>query len=88
MFRKKKRGYLKGKINELETNNKNKNNRNLYRGTNEFKKGYKPRINIIKGENGNLIADLHGVLNNYLLTYLLTYSLTHSLHGAGYYLKS
>jgi hypothetical protein len=31
--------YL-GKINELETNNKNKNIRNLYRGINEFKKGY------------------------------------------------
>jgi len=29
----------------------------LYRGINEFKKGYKPRINIIKDENGNLIAD-------------------------------
>jgi hypothetical protein len=28
-FRNKKRGYLKGKINELETNNKNKNIRDL-----------------------------------------------------------
>jgi hypothetical protein len=47
-FRNKKREYLKGKINELETNNKNKNIRDLYRGINEFKKGYQPRINIIK----------------------------------------
>jgi hypothetical protein len=38
IFRKKKREYLTGKINELETNNKNKNNRDLYRGINEFKK--------------------------------------------------
>jgi hypothetical protein len=31
-FRNKKREYLKDKINELATNNKNKNIRNLYRG--------------------------------------------------------
>jgi hypothetical protein len=47
-FRKKKREYLKGKINEMKTNDKNKNIRDLYRGINEFKKGYQPRINIIK----------------------------------------
>jgi hypothetical protein len=38
IFRKKRREYLKGKINELETNNKNKNIRHLYRVINEFKK--------------------------------------------------
>jgi hypothetical protein len=48
---------LKGKINELETNNKNKNIRDFYRGINEFKKGYHPRINIIKNDNGNLLED-------------------------------
>jgi hypothetical protein len=37
-FRNKKREHLKGKINELETNNKKI--RDLYRGINEFKKGY------------------------------------------------
>jgi hypothetical protein len=37
-FRNKKREYLKGKINELETNNKNKNIRDFYRGINECKK--------------------------------------------------
>jgi hypothetical protein len=58
-FRKKKRAYMKGKINKLVTNNKNKNIRHLYRGINEFKKGYQPRINIIKDENGNLLADPH-----------------------------
>jgi hypothetical protein len=56
---------LKGKINELETNNKNKNIRDLYRGTNEFKKGYQPRINITKDENGNLLADPQNVLNRW-----------------------
>jgi hypothetical protein len=37
----------------------------LYRGINEFKKGYQPRINIIKDENGNLIADSQNVLNRW-----------------------
>jgi hypothetical protein len=39
----------------LKSNNKNKNIRDLYRGINELKKGYQPRINIIKDENGNLL---------------------------------
>jgi hypothetical protein len=56
IFRNKKREYLTGKVNALETNNKNKNIRDLYRGINEFKKWYQPRINIIKDENGNLLA--------------------------------
>jgi hypothetical protein len=56
---------LKGKINELATNNENKNIRNLYRGINEFKKGYQPRISIMNDENGNLIADPHNVLNRW-----------------------
>jgi hypothetical protein len=37
IFRNKKREYLEGKINELETNNK-KNIVDFYRGTKEFKK--------------------------------------------------
>jgi hypothetical protein len=64
-FRNKKREYLKGKINELETNNKNKNIRDLCRGINEFKKGCQPRINIIKDGNGNLLADLQSVLKRW-----------------------
>jgi hypothetical protein len=64
-FRNKKREHLKGKINELETNNKNKNIRDLYRGVNELKKVCQPRINIIKDENGNLIADSQNVLNRW-----------------------
>jgi hypothetical protein len=57
--------YLKGKINELETNNENKNIRNVYRGINEFKKGWQPKINIIKDENSNLLEDAQGVLNRW-----------------------
>jgi hypothetical protein len=64
-FTNKKREYLKDKINELETNNKDKNIRNLYRGLNEFKEGYQPRINITKDENGNQLANLQGILNRW-----------------------
>jgi hypothetical protein len=39
-FKNKKREYLKDKINELQTNNKEKNIRDLYQGINEFKKDY------------------------------------------------
>jgi hypothetical protein len=51
--------------NELQTNNKNKYIIDSYRGINEFKKGYQPRINIIKDENGNLLADPQNVLNRW-----------------------
>jgi hypothetical protein len=64
-FRNKKNEYLKGKVNELEISNKNKNIRDLYRGINEFKKGYQPRINIIKYVNSNLLADPQSVLNRW-----------------------
>jgi hypothetical protein len=37
-FRNKKREYLKDKINELATNSKNKNIRDVYSGINEFKR--------------------------------------------------
>jgi hypothetical protein len=49
----------------MQTNNKNKHIRYLYRGINEFRKGYQPRINIIKDENGNLLADPQNVLNRW-----------------------
>jgi hypothetical protein len=60
-----KREYLKGKINEVESNNKNKNIRYLYKSINELKKGYYPRINIINDETGNLLADSQSVLNRW-----------------------
>jgi len=58
-FRNKKKAYLRAKIDELETNSTNKNIRDLYRGINDFKKGYQPRCNIVKYEKGDLVADSH-----------------------------
>jgi len=43
-----KKAYLKAKIEELETNSKVKNVRDLNRGINDFKKGYQPRTIIVK----------------------------------------
>jgi hypothetical protein len=37
----------------------------LYRDINEFKKGYQPRINIKKDENGDLLPDPQSVLNRW-----------------------
>jgi hypothetical protein len=59
------------KINELESNSKNKNIRNLYRGINKFKKGYQPRTNLAQDERGDLLVDPHKIVNrwiNYLST--------------------
>jgi hypothetical protein len=44
---------LNDKINEFAMNSKNKNIGDLYRGINEFKRGYQPRNNLVKGENGD-----------------------------------
>jgi hypothetical protein len=35
----------------------------VYRGVNEFKKGYQPGSKLIKDENGDLLADSHNILN-------------------------
>jgi hypothetical protein len=78
-FRNKEREYLKDKINELESNSKNKNVRDMYRGINEFKKGYQPRSNLVKDERGDLLADPHKMLNrweNYFCELL-------NVHGTG-----
>jgi hypothetical protein len=45
----KKREYMKEKINEVASNSKNKNIRDLYRGINKIKKGYQPRSKFSKG---------------------------------------
>jgi hypothetical protein len=34
----------------------------LQRGTNDFKKGYQPRTNMVKDEKGDLVADFHSTL--------------------------
>ncbi|KAJ4432181.1 hypothetical protein ANN_20797 [Periplaneta americana] len=64
-LRNKKRGYLKEKLNKVETNSKNKNIRHLYKGIMEFKNGYQPRVNVIKDKNGDLLADFPSILNRW-----------------------
>jgi hypothetical protein len=63
--RRSKREYLKYKINELATNSKNKNIRDLYRGIDEYKRGYRPRSNLVKDENDDLISDSLNNLNRW-----------------------
>jgi hypothetical protein len=46
----------------VETNSKSNNIRDLYRGINDFKKGYQPRTMIAKDENGDLVADSHSIM--------------------------
>jgi hypothetical protein len=55
---------VKDKIDELPTNSKHKNIRDLYRGINNFT-GYQPRSNLVKDENGDLLADSHNILNRW-----------------------
>ena len=59
--RNKKKKYVKAKIEELETDSKINNIRNLYRGISDFKV-YQPRINIVKDDKGDLVVDSHYVL--------------------------
>jgi hypothetical protein len=53
-----KREYLKGKINEVATNSKNKNIRYLNRGINKFKGDYQPRSNLVKDEVEELLLSI------------------------------
>jgi hypothetical protein len=46
----------------LETNSMIKNITDLYRGMNDFKKGYQPRTNVVKDEKGDLVTDSHSIL--------------------------
>jgi len=61
-FRNKKKEYLKAKIDELETNSKIKNIRDLCGGINNFKRGYQRRTNKVKDEKGDLLTDSHSIL--------------------------
>ena len=36
--------------------------RDLYRGINDFKKGYQPITNIVKDEKGDLVADSYSIV--------------------------
>jgi hypothetical protein len=61
----KNKGYLKDKINELETNSKCKDISEPYRGINEFKRHCQSTINSAKDENSDLLADLHNILKRW-----------------------
>jgi hypothetical protein len=50
---------------ELAMNSKNKIIEDLYRGINEFKKGYQPRSNFVKDETGDLLVDSLNILNRW-----------------------
>jgi hypothetical protein len=56
---------MKNKIYEIATNSKNENIRDMYRGINKFKKGYQPRRNLVKDENGDLFPDSHYIFNSW-----------------------
>jgi len=53
---------MERKFEDLETNSKIKNIRDLYRGINDFKKGYQLRTDIVKDEKGDLVADSNIIL--------------------------
>jgi hypothetical protein len=57
-----KREYLKTQIEEIKAKSKIKNIRVLYRGISGFKKGYQPRANLVKNEEGDKVADSHSIL--------------------------
>ena len=59
---KKEKEYLKAKIDELETNSKIKNIRDLYRGISDFKNCYQPRTHRVNDEKGDLVTDCHSTL--------------------------
>ena len=61
-FRNKKKEYMKAKIDELKTNSKITNIRDLCRDITDFKKGYQPRTNIVKDEKGDFVTDSHSIL--------------------------
>jgi len=61
-FRNKKKAYLRAKIEDIESNSKIQNIRDLYRGIDDFKKGYQPRCNIVKDEKGDLVAEYHSIV--------------------------
>jgi len=52
-FRSKEEGKMKAKIGDLEANSTIKNIRDLYRGINDFRKGYQPRTYILKDKKGD-----------------------------------
>jgi hypothetical protein len=50
---------------ELATNSKNKNIRDLYRGIDDFERGYQLRRKLVKDENADLFTYSHNILNRW-----------------------
>jgi hypothetical protein len=72
-----KKESLRAKIKELETNYKIKNIRDLYRGISDLQNGYQPKVNKIKDEKCDLVADSHCIL----LTWRKYFSQVLNVHG-------
>ena len=56
---------MRAKFNNLEENSKNKNIQEVYKGINEFKKGYQPRAYVIKKYDGTIVADTTSILSRW-----------------------
>jgi hypothetical protein len=76
-FRNTKSKYLKDKINELATNSKDKNKRDLYEGINEFKRGHQPRNNLVRYKN--LLSDSQNILKRWKNFHVTWGTCTHSM---------
>ena len=50
---------MTAKINELETNSKINNKKDLHMDINDFKESYQPRTNIVKDD---LVTDYHNIV--------------------------
>jgi len=61
-FKNKKKAHLRDNTEEIENNSKIKNVRDMYRGTNDFKKGYQPRTNMVMDENDEWFVDSYSIL--------------------------
>jgi hypothetical protein len=51
--------------NEVVDTEFKKESLDIFRGINEFKRGYQSRNNLVKYENGDLLADSHNILNRW-----------------------
>ena len=65
VLRNKKREYLKEKINGIEVNGKNKIIRDMCQGIRVHKKGFHAGLNILRDENGDVVADRKSILNRW-----------------------
>jgi hypothetical protein len=59
-------------------NSKNKNIRDLYRGINDFKRGYQPISNIVKDENGDMSFFLYLLFSGMFIIVFNSFSLLFS----------